>query len=420
MDYISKINLFNLSRTAKQTIALYFAQIGAMIFGVLFTILNTRFLSKVEFGTLNFYIQVLTFIALIFEFGYFAAGSRLVALEKDYKKEREIIGTLYIIGLAISLLYILILIIFSFFVDSLFSSNIKQLILHGLLPSLAFPFQFLIQLIFQGSNEVLKLSFYTLLPRVLYFIFIAFAFLINLFSLKTSAFLYTFSFLIATIVVIFISKPEFKNLSKNFASIAQETKVYGFRVYIGRVVGMMGYQSNILLIQYFVKEIEVAHYSLINFFTQPISMFSRSLCTSLFKGFTNQNEIPNRVFVINSIWLLGISIIYFLLGDFVLEFFFSKKYSEAVSLIFPLVFANIFMGLTQPYNFFLSAKGKGNYLRNSAFILSITTIGFNLLLIPQLAAMGAAIATTLSMLINLITHMYYYRSTLRGNSYGRN
>ena len=78
------------------------------------------------------------------------------------------------------------------------------------------------------------------------------------------------------------------------------------------------------------------------------------------------------------------------------------------------------MGLTQPYNFFLSAKGKGNYLRNSAFILSITTIGFNLLLIPQLAAMGAAIATTLSMLINLITHMYYYRSTLRGNSYGRN
>lgn len=420
MDYISKINLFNLSRTAKQTVALYFAQIGAMIFGVLFTILNTRFLSKVEFGTLNFYIQVLTFIALIFEFGYFAAGSRLVALEKDYKKEREIIGTLYIIGLAISLLYILILIIISFFVDSLFSSKIKQLILLGLLPSLAFPFQFLIQLIFQGSNEVVKLSFYTLLPRVLYFIFIAFAFLINLFSLKTSAFLYTFSFLIATIVVIFISKPEFKNLSKNFANIAQETKVYGFRVYIGRVVGMMGYQSNILLIQYFVKEIEVAHYSLINFFTQPISMFSRSLCTSLFKGFTNQNEIPKRVFIINSIWLLGISIIYFLLGDFVLEFFFSEKYSEAVSLIFPLVFANIFMGLIQPYNFFLSAKGKGNYLRNSAFILSISTIGFNLLLIPQLAAMGAAIATTLSMLINLITHMYYYKSTLRGNSYERN
>jgi O-antigen/teichoic acid export membrane protein len=65
MDYLSKINLFNLTKTAKQTIALYLSQMGAMFFGVLFTIINTRLLTKSEFGTLNFYIQVLMFLALI-------------------------------------------------------------------------------------------------------------------------------------------------------------------------------------------------------------------------------------------------------------------------------------------------------------------------------------------------------------------
>jgi hypothetical protein len=67
MDYLSKINLFNLTKTAKQTIALYLSQMGAMFFGVLFTIINTRLLTKSEFGTLNFYIQVLMFLALIKE-----------------------------------------------------------------------------------------------------------------------------------------------------------------------------------------------------------------------------------------------------------------------------------------------------------------------------------------------------------------
>lgn len=409
MDYLSKINLFNLTKTAKQTLALYFSQIGAMIFGVLFTIINTRLLTKSEFGTLNFYIQLLTFIALIFEFGYFAAGSRLIALEKDYKKERELIGALYILGTIISLAYIFTLLVASFFVDDLFNSNIRSLILIGLIPSIAFPFQFLIQLVFQGSNEVLKLSVYTLLPRLLYFVFIGLAFLLNYFNLNTTSFFYVFSFFAATLITIIISKPQFRNLKQHFREISDETKKYGFKVYIGRVVGMMGYQSNVLLIQYFVKEIQVANYSLINFFTTPISLFSRSLCTSLFKGFTNQDKIPSRVFKINFIWLFSLSIIYLLTGGFVLEILFSKKYSEAIPLILPMVIANFFMGAFQPYNFFLSAKGKGNYILSIAIVLTFNTIIINIILIPIMEAMGAAVANTISLFVNFILHVYYYK-----------
>lgn len=415
MDYLSKINLFNLTKTAKQTIALYLSQIGAMVFGVLFTILNTRLLTKSEFGTLNFYIQVLSILALIFEFGYYSAGSRLIAVERDYKKERELIGTLYIIGFFISIFYVIVILIISFFIDDFFNSNVKFLLLIGLIPSIAFPFQFLIQLIFQGSNEVLKLSLYYLLPRLFYFIFIGIFFLLGLFNLKTTSFLYVFSFFIATFITVIISKPEFSNIKKNFEKIIKETKNYGLKVYVGRVAGMLGYQSNILLIQYFVKEIEVANYSLINFFTTPISIFSRSLCTSLFKGFAHQEKIPNRVFVINFIWLIGSSLIYLLIGGFVLELFFSKKYSEAVPLILPMVIANIFMGAFQPYNFYLSAKGKGDYILKITIAFSIYTILLNLLLIPRYGSMGAALATLISLMLNYISYHYYYLKSFKGN-----
>ncbi len=412
MDYIEKIKLLNLTKTAKQTIALYLAQIGTMFFGFLFTVLNARLLSKFEFGSLNFYVQVLMTIALFFEFGYFTAGSRLIALEKNYAKEREFVGALYFLGLVISIGYVFTLLVLSFFVDDIFKSSVKNLILIGLIPSIAFPFQFLIQLVFQGSNEILKLSVYTLFPRMLYFFFIGFAFLLNFFSLSVSSLSYVLSFFVATLFTILISKPKFTALKENLKKIFYETKTYGIKVYFGRIAGMLGYQSNVLLIQYFAAEIQVANYSLVNFFTTPISVFSRSLCTSLFKGFAYQEKIPKRVFKINFLWLFLSSALYLIIGGFILELLFSKKYAEAIPLILPLIGANFFIGAFQPYNFYLSAKGEGNYLRNTAIVYSLLAIILNLIFIPIYGAMGAAYATFASIIINFLLHRHYYKKIL--------
>lgn len=413
MSYVDKISIAGLTRTAKQTLALYISQIGAILFGVLFTVINTRYLSQSEFGTLNFYIQVITFLALIFEFGYFTAGSRLIAIQKDYQEERKLIGALIVIGIFISMAFVILLFGISFFIDGLFDSNIQFFLLIGLVPSAAFPFQYLMQLVFQGSNEVIKLSFYNVLPRIFYFALIGVAVLTNTFNLTFTAFTYVLSMFVITLLILFMSRPAFKEFKKYFALIKKETREYGFQVYTGRVAGMMGYQSNILLIQYFVKEIQVANYALVNFFTSPISMFSRSLCTSLFKGFVNQNVIPQRVFRVNYIWLLGASIIYLLIGGIALEFLFSNKYTDAVPIIFPMVVANFFMGAFQPYNFFLSAKGKGKYLRNTAIVLTVSTLFFNLMLIPSYGAIGAAYATLISLFLDYLVHVYYYRKSLK-------
>ncbi|MCX8056982.1 MAG: polysaccharide biosynthesis C-terminal domain-containing protein, partial [Ignavibacteria bacterium] len=92
---------------------------------------------------------------------------------------------------------------------------------------------------------------------------------------------------------------------------------------------------------------------------------------------------------------------------------FSKKYSEAIPLILPMVIANFFMGAFQPYNFFLTAKGKGNYILRIATSFSIYTILLNILLIPQYKAMGAAIATLISILLNFLSYHYYYIKTIK-------
>ncbi len=105
--------------------------------------------------------------------------------------------------------------------------------------------------------------------------------------------------------------------------------------------------------------------------------------------------------------------IYIIIGGFVLELLFSKKYSEAIPLILPMVIANFFMGAFQPYNFFLSAKGKGDYILRIAASFSVYTFLLNLILIPFYKSMGAAIATLISLTINFVVYHYYYIKTIR-------
>jgi O-antigen/teichoic acid export membrane protein len=74
-----------------------------------------------------------------------------------------------------------------------------------------------------------------------------------------------------------------------------------------------------------------------------------------------------------------------------------------------MVIANFFMGAFQPYNFFLSAKGKGDYMLNVAIVLTFMTIAFNLLLIPLFKSHGAVLANIIALANNLVLHIYYYK-----------
>ncbi|WP_242845784.1 polysaccharide biosynthesis C-terminal domain-containing protein [Clostridium novyi] len=65
-----------------------------------------------------------------------------------------------------------------------------------------------------------------------------------------------------------------------------------------------------------------------------------------------------------------------------------------------------------PYNNFLAVKGFGKYLRNTAFILTIFNIVFNFLFIPRYKMIGAIWATILSLVVDDIAHVYYYKKAV--------
>ena len=405
-------NFLNLTRTktAKQTGILYSSQILAMALGLIIAPIVTRILGPEKYGIFAFILAIITFISLFFEFGFFSAGARLLAISKNKKKDRELIGTLTLITIGISLSFFFTLFIFSFFVDSIFHTQAGNILRSISILAAIIPFQYMLQQICQGANEIKKMAIANVAPKLWYLagllIVISF-FKLNVFIILV---LSLTGIIVAVGVIIWSLKPRFNNLKKNFKAIWKETKEYGRHVYFGRVASMATYDSDRLLISYFANTTSVGFYSLAMALTNPMFLLPSSLSIILFKGFAQKKRIPKKVIYFIFLWLLGWCLGLVLVGKYIVVLLFSQRFIKVTPILMILAFANFFRGMTQPYNKFLGAKGQGKFLRNTAIVLTICNLAGNLTLIPLWGAIGAASASLFALIANYFIHIHYYRT----------
>ena len=401
------------SKPAKQTGMLYGSQIIVLFLGIFTGVINTRFLGPIDYGTLAFIIAIISFISLFFEFGFFSAGARLLALADTEKEERSFIGGLLVITIGIALAFSLSIFIFSFFVDSIFKTDIGGILrIISILVSI-YPFQYMLHQVCQGANRIGKMSAYNLMPTTWYLIGVLIIITFFKLTIFLALLLSLSGVIFATVLVISSLKPNFYELRGNIALIWKDTKEYGFHVYLGRVVDVSTYQLDKIFISYFVNTTWVGFYSLAMVLTSPMAMLSRSLSVSLFKGFAQAGRIPKKVIYFNFLWLLSCVMGLTFLGKYIIIFLFSEKFISSVPLIFPLALAGFFQGMYQPYNMFLGAHGKGKWMRNGAFMMAGGNFITNILFIPRWGAYGAAVASAVSMGFAICVYIYYYRKYIK-------
>ncbi len=401
------------TKTAKQTGVLYGSQILAMALGLITAPIVTRVLGPEKYGIFTFVLAVISFISLFFEFGFFSAGARLLAVSKDKKKDQELIGDLILITVGISLSFFLIIFIFSFFIDSIFHTTAGSILRAISILAAIIPFQYMLQQICQGANEIGKMAIANIAPKLWYLAWLLIVISFFKLDILIALALNLTGIIVAVVLIIWTLKPKFDHLKENLSLIWKETKEYGFHVYCGRVVDVSTYQLDKIFISYFVNTLWVGFYNLAMVITSPMALLSRALSTSLFKGFANRDRIPRKVILFNFLWLTGYVIGLTLLGKFIVIFLFSDKYLPVASLIFPLALAGFFQGMYQPYNMFLGAHRKGKWLRDAAFMSAGVNFVGNVTLIPLFGAIGAGYASALSMGFSLAIYFYNYLRTLR-------
>jgi O-antigen/teichoic acid export membrane protein len=400
---------FKLGETTKQAGMLVSAQTASMFAGFLASIILGRWMEPAEMGRFAFCLSIILVTSLFFEFGVSSSGARVLALTRDRQGERQALGALVLMTLAISVAFSLFIAAAAEPIDLIFSKDVRWLLVATAALSFFQPFQLFIEQSCQGLNQIRRLSVFQLVMSACYLLALILLVAMHRLTAGTALGAYLAGTAVASVLTLIRMRPSFKGASRYVKLTLKETRGYGFNLYLARISGMASSRSDQLAIGYFLAQTApLGMYAQAQKFSNPIAMIGRSLAVTRFRAFARLERVPSRITRWNAAALVAASIALIALGPIVLKLVF-PKYSEAAPLLVPFAAMNFFVGLFQPYNIFLASHGRGAELRNIVLVVGVVMITGLVVTVPRFGIAGAAWTSAASMALDYVLHLYYYR-----------
>jgi O-antigen/teichoic acid export membrane protein len=397
--------------TIRQTGMLFSAQTGTMVVNVLVSFVLLRWMEPTEMGRLAWCLSVIIVAGLFFEFGVFAAGSRVLALARDGAAQRSALGALVLMAMVIGAALAVFIVSLAPVIDLFFGTDSRWLLTTAAALIFFQPFQLLIELSCQGLNRIRQLAVFQLLMSSFYLLSLFTLALSHRLTAKSALFAYLMGIGVSSLCALMQLRPIFKGSAKQIKVILGEARGYGLNLYLARITATASVRLDNFVIKFYLPE-----YSLLGFYDRaqklanPISTLARALAITRFRAFANVKRVPERIIKWNTITLLASSLAMAICGPFLLRRFF-PNYAESAPLLIPFAVFNLFAGLFQPYNTFLAARGHSAYIRNIALVVTLTSITGLFVTVPRWGIWGAAWAGAFTMFLDYLLHLYYYRKS---------
>lgn len=406
-----------IGETARQAGLLFSAHTGSTLLGLLITIILGRWMEPDEMGKFQFCLSFIVISALFFEAGIFSAGARLLALVQGADDERRAVGALLTLTAILSGAFAIFLILVAVPVEMIFKKEVRWLFFAAAAPAFFYPFQQLIEHVCQGLNRISLLSAFQVMSAAAYLLILVPLALTNKLVAGSALAAYFGGLALATAFVVSRLKPDFGSVARFIRLTLKEVRSYGLNIYVARVTGIITSKADHMAIAYYMPgTAPLGIYSIAQKFTQPIVVLSRSVGMSRFRAFSKLARVPRAISGWNALLLVIAGACLVLFGPPAIRLLF-PKYIEAAPLLVPLAVMQIFIGLLQPYMFFLASHGRGVALRNTQLVVSTATVIGLLFTVPRFGISGAAWTGAAAMLLDYGLVLYYYsrfKSDYRG------
>jgi O-antigen/teichoic acid export membrane protein len=337
-----------------------------------------------------------------------------MVLSTDPEKTREYYGSMLVILFALFLVISFVLLGYA-----LIDKNINEKGLRTMLICIIpFAWVFLLvtyfEVLFQADNKIGLLAKSRLYPKIIFFITILVVYLF-LFHykgdrLKIIWVLFIVTQIIGFFYILYKINPSFKNLRVRISEIWYYNKTYGLNVYFGSLFNTGSAALAGLLISYFgINNSGVGFYSLALTICEPLGFIPNVIATTHYKDFSSQSKVPKKLILITiSVTLAALFACWILVGPFI-KYFYGIEFRSVITLTYIVSFGVIMNGFADFFNRFLGSHGQGKALRNSAIIVGIFIMVFNVALIPQLGETGAAYTLIGSALVYILSMLWFYR-----------
>jgi O-antigen/teichoic acid export membrane protein len=402
----------NDSRMLAQGAGFAFSEATVAGLGAISTALVARDLSTRDFGSTTFAVSFLLFTALFFDFGLFLPAARLTAVQAAADRGRTV-GAALVLYVPVGLLFSAAIFGLSFFVNGWFHVDAGYALRLIAPLALLYPFRTLATYLAQGVERLHVYSVTNVLGQLLYVVALAVLQLAHVkFTVSLVLQLRVASIAISTVIFVVWLSPVFRGAISLVPRFIEDARDYGFQVYTGAVLSMATYNMDVLMVGALTNARQVGYYSLAGSVAYMVGLPVYGVCKALFARLTSAPKIETRWLIFATMTGVAGAAAVSLLAYPVIPLVFSSRYRGAIALVLPLAFAEGVRGVTNVYNSFLSAHGRGRELRSAALVLTASNIVFNFALIPPFGALGAAWASFAALVLNLIAHVVLYRRSL--------
>ncbi len=397
------------SRTAWQAAGFAGAGLLANCFAVIATALLTRNLTTSEFGSYSFGFSLLFFVALFFEFGLFLPAARLAAIA-DGRERREVVGSALLMYLPVGAAFSATIFVLSFWVDGWFHVDAGGALAVAAVPAIGFPLIFVLQQLAQGVDRLHVASVATVAAQFLLVTLLSLQLALGRgLSASSALVLRSLALLIASVCCALWLRPLYTGGRRWTRELVGQAREWGFQLFVGRVLSIGTYNMDVLMLGLWTNARAVGLYALAGSVATASGLPVIGMASALFARMAREPAIERRWLVRAVAIGAPCALAAWLLAEPVIRVFFSARYVAAAALVLPLALAQFVRGVTGIFNTFLTAHGRGADLRNAGLVLSLSNLVLNFALIPPFGAQGAAWASLLALVANLIAHAVVYR-----------
>ncbi len=395
-------------------------RILSMLIGFIISIYITRYLGPELKGKMSYFLTLSASTWMIVDLGFHKSLPYILA--RDESKLNQLFSFSIFLHIIDVIILISIVAVFKeLFYQKFEIFNPVYLILFVVFTAIT-KFGFIIKFIMLGIDKIIWQNLLKTLPLITYLILF---FLVKQFYRINDKYLYVLIVLIIPLVYwtynytikIFVSKNIKFVFKIDFKEIVDTYKI-GIKAFLSAFLIFLLIRFDIFLIEVYAPFSELGIYSLAANFVTLLQSFSNlvgSLMLPKFAGNDNDEKeniiIMRRVALIFFILMIILTIVFFTIGKQVITLVYDIEFIRAYGVFIALLPAVFFLSFGSIINTFFWSKGFPIMTIIFPVIALAINIGMNIILIPSIGIIGAAIATSISYGVWLILLLIYFFNT---------
>jgi O-antigen/teichoic acid export membrane protein len=198
---------------------------------------------------------------------------------------------------------------------------------------------------------------------------------------------------------------------------------YGYKAHLSNILAFINYKADILLVNMLISPAAAGIYVIAVQLTERLWMLSQAVSTVILPRLSelhSEENVRKELTPIAGRWVLLLTS----LGGVVLgvaaypliKLLFGDAYIGAINPLLALLPGIILASLSRILANDIAARGRPELNMYTAIIVVMVNVIGNVLLIPRLGIIGAAIATTIAYTLNMFLRIFMY-SALSGNAW---